>query len=204
MTDAKTSQLTSVWAPASQAYVTDRRWTRQADRRIGGDLANTSRWRTARGDVSLNLGGSFQVEDIRPQRGVVTTQEDIDGNRVLRDASRREFSLNGKLEYRPVASLTLWGGGRYSHFDVRDRGVYSTAIRELRSYRPIMVKSRVSGGGRATSVTRRGGRTSKACTRTPPTRACITASCSRTATAPRSACRTTTSGRARPASMTRM
>lgn len=108
MTDAKTSQLTSVWAPASQAYVTDRRWTRQADRRIGGDLANTSRWRTARGDVSLNLGGSFQVEDIRPQRGVVTTQEDIDGNRVLRDASRREFSLNGKLEYRPVASLTLW------------------------------------------------------------------------------------------------
>ncbi|MFP3616154.1 hypothetical protein SB778_39640, partial [Paraburkholderia sp. SIMBA_050] len=62
MTDAKTSQLTSVWAPASQAYATDRRWTRQADRRIGGDLSNTSRWRTARGDVSLNLGGSFQVE----------------------------------------------------------------------------------------------------------------------------------------------
>lgn len=140
MTDAKTSQLTSVWAPASQAYVTDRRWTRQADRRIGGDLANTSRWRTAHGDVNLNLGGSFQVEDIRPQRGVVTTQQDIDGNRVLRDASRREFSLNGKLEYRPVAPLTLWGGGRYSHFDVRDRGVYSTAIRESRSYRPIMVK----------------------------------------------------------------
>ncbi len=140
MTDAKTSQLTSVWAPASQAYVTDRRWTRQADRRIGGDLANTSRWRTAHGDVNLNLGGSFQVEDIRPQRGVVTTQQDIDGNRVLRDASRREFSLNGKLEYRPVASLTLWGGGRYSHYDVRDRGVYSTAIRELCPYRAIMVK----------------------------------------------------------------
>lgn len=139
LTDAKTSQLTSVWAPATQAYRTDRNWTRQADRRIGGDLSNTSRWRTARGDFKLDLGGSFQIEDIRPQRGVVTTPQDIDGNRALRDASRKEFSLNGKLEYQPVQALTLWGGGRYSHFSVRDNGVYSTARREARNFRHIML-----------------------------------------------------------------
>ncbi|MFY3139706.1 TonB-dependent receptor domain-containing protein [Achromobacter xylosoxidans] len=139
-TDARTSQLTSVWAPASQAYRTDRNWTRQADRRIGGGLTNTSTWLTAHGDFKLELGGSFQLEDIRPQRGVVTTQQDINGNRTLRDASRREFSLDGKLEYRPVKWLTLWGGGRYSHFNVRDNNRYSTARREMRTFRTIMVR----------------------------------------------------------------
>ncbi|WP_242702528.1 MULTISPECIES: TonB-dependent receptor [Achromobacter] len=146
MTDAKTSQLTSVLAPASQAYRSDRNWTRQADRRIGGDLGNTSRFQTGVGDFKLALGGSFQIEDIRPQKGVVTTQHDINSNRMLRDASRQEFSFSGQLDYKPTDKLTLWGGGRYSHYTNKDNGVYASARREERELRYVSV-SKPGGWG---------------------------------------------------------
>ncbi|NNA69245.1 TonB-dependent receptor [Pseudomonas gessardii] len=139
MTDAKTSQLTSVLAPSSQAYRSDRNWTRQADRRIGGELANTSRFVTDHGDFKLDLGGGFQVEELRPQKGVVTTQHDINANRGLRDGSRQEFSLNGKLEYKPVDELTLWGGGRYLYYRTQDHMMHSTAQREEREARYVNV-----------------------------------------------------------------
>lgn len=139
MTDAKTSQLNSVEVPVSQAYKDDRGWTRMADRRIGGDLGNTSRWRTGYGGFKLDLGGAFQVEDIRPQRGVVTTANDINMHRTLRDASRKEFSLNGKLEYQPVERLTFWGCGRYSHFSSVDNNVLATAHRERLRLRQMVL-----------------------------------------------------------------
>lgn len=139
MTDAKTSQLTSVLAPSSQAYRSDRNWTRQADRRIGGELANTSRFVTDHGDFKLDLGGGFQVEELRPQKGVVTTQHDLNANRGLRDGSRQEFSLNGKLEYKPVDELTLWGGGRYLYYRTQDHMMHSTAQREEREARYVNV-----------------------------------------------------------------
>lgn len=69
MTDAKTSQLTSVLAPKSQAYRSDRNWTRQDDRRIGGELANTSRFDTRYGDFKLDLGG------LVPARGTAAAKE---------------------------------------------------------------------------------------------------------------------------------
>lgn len=139
LTDASTSLLTSVTAPTSQAYRSDRNWTRQANRRIGGDLGNVSRFSTGVGDFKLDLGGSFQMEDIRPQKGVVITQNDINANRTLRDAKRQEFSLNGKLEYKPVDKLTLWTGGRYTHFSVEDNGTRAIARREDRAMRFITV-----------------------------------------------------------------
>ncbi|TYK60380.1 TonB-dependent receptor [Pseudomonas synxantha] len=137
MTDAQTSQLTSVLAPASQAYRSDRNWSRQANRRIGGDLANTSRFTSDYGDLKLDLGGGFQVEELRPQKGVVTTQHDINANRSLRDGSRQEFNLNGKLEYQPVDRLTLWGGGRYTYYRTQDHVPLSTARREERPLRYV-------------------------------------------------------------------
>ena len=84
MTEAKSDMLTSVLAPRSQAYRSDRNWTRQDNRRIGGDLNNVARFETDFGDFKLDLGGSFQVEDIQPQKSVVTTLHDINANRTLR------------------------------------------------------------------------------------------------------------------------
>lgn len=135
LTDAQTSQLTSVRAPASQAYRSDRAWSRQANQRIGGGLANTSNWATDYGDLKLDLGGSFQLEELRPQKGVVTNQDDINANRMLREGSRQEFSFNGKLEYKPVDRLTLWGGGRYTHYRSKDHIANATAREQERNLR---------------------------------------------------------------------
>lgn len=139
MTDAKSDMLTSVLAPRSQAYRSDRNWTRQDNRRIGGDLNNVARFETDFGDFKLDLGGSFQVEDIQPQKSVVTTLHDINANRTLRDATRQEYGLNGKLEFKPVERLTLWGGGRYSHFNSKDNGISASPRREDRDMRFITV-----------------------------------------------------------------
>lgn len=139
MTDAQTSQITSVRAPASQAYRSDRAWSRQADQRIGGGLANTSRWRTGYGDLTLDLGSAFQLEELRPQKGVVTNQHDINANRMLREGSRQEFSFNGKLEYMPVETLTLWGGGRYTYYRSQDHIARATARWEERDLRYLRV-----------------------------------------------------------------
>lgn len=110
MTDSKTSTLSAAWmAPKSQLFRTDRAWSRQDNRRIGGDLSNVSRFTTVHGDFKLDLGGAFQLEDLQPQKSVVSTQHDINANRMLRDASRQEFSFNGNLEYKPTDALTLWG-----------------------------------------------------------------------------------------------
>ncbi|NVZ69136.1 TonB-dependent receptor [Pseudomonas costantinii] len=141
MTDAKSSQLTSVAAPASQAYRSDRSWSRQDNQRIGGGLANTSRFQTDYGDLKLDLGTAFQFEDLRPQKGVSTTQHDINANRMLREGTREEFSFNGKLEYKPVEPLTLWGGGRYAHYRTKDKVAHSTARWEERDLRYVSVSS---------------------------------------------------------------
>lgn len=146
MTDAQTSQITSVRAPASQAYRSDRAWSRQADQRIGGGLSNTSRWQTGYGDVKLDLGSAFQLEELRPQKSVVTTQHDINANRMLREGSRQEFSVNGKLEYKPVEPVTLWGGGRYTHYRSKDHVARATARREERDLRYLRVSNASQSG----------------------------------------------------------
>ncbi|WP_232060815.1 TonB-dependent receptor [Metapseudomonas otitidis] len=147
LTDSQTSSLSAAWmAPASQLYRTDRAWARQDDRRIGGDLSNVSRFSTDHGDFTLELGGAFQVEDLKPQKSVVVTQHDINANRMLRDASRQEFSFNGKLEYQPIEEVTLWGGGRYSHYRTRDNTVLAEARRADRAMRWITVESPTGWG----------------------------------------------------------
>ncbi|TFF38369.1 TonB-dependent receptor [Pseudomonas sp. RIT623] len=142
LTDTQTSTLTAAWmAPKSQLFRTDRGWTRQDNRRIGGDLNNVSRFSTAHGDFKLDLGGAFQLEDLQPQKSVLTTQHDINANRMLRDASRQEFSVNGNLEYQPIEQVTLWGGGRYAHYRTKDNTVLAEARREDRKLRWITASS---------------------------------------------------------------
>ncbi|MGR6656676.1 TonB-dependent receptor domain-containing protein [Pseudomonas mosselii] len=142
MTDSKTSTLSAAWmAPKSQLYRTDRAWSRQDNRRIGGDLNNVSHFTTAHGDFKLDLGGAFQLEDLQPQKSVVSTQHDINANRMLRDASRQEFSFNGNLEFKPTETLTLWGGGRYAHYQTKDNTVLAEARREEREMRWITASS---------------------------------------------------------------
>ncbi len=142
MTHAKTAGLSAAWmAPKSQLFRTDRSWARQDDRRIGGDLSNVSRFATAHGDFKLDLGAGFQVEDLQPQKGMLVTQHDINANRMLRDATRQEFSFNGNLEYKPVEQVTLWGGGRYAHYRTKDNTVLAEARREDRKMRWITASS---------------------------------------------------------------
>ncbi len=141
MTRARSATLSSVEPPRSELYITDRGWTRLDNRRIGGELNNASELKTGYGAFRLDLGGALQFENIGPQKGVLTTIHDVNANRTLRDASRREFSLNGKLEYRPIERLTLWSGGRYSRFRTEDNGITSTARREERTLRSISVRS---------------------------------------------------------------
>lgn len=139
MTEAKSDTLTAVLAPRSQAYRSDRNWSRQDNRRIGGDLSNVSRFTTNYGDFTLDLGSSFQIEELKPQDSVVITQHDINAHRNPQDASRKEFGLNGKLQYKPVEQLTLWGGGRFSYYHTKDNTTSASARREDRALRFISV-----------------------------------------------------------------
>jgi hemoglobin/transferrin/lactoferrin receptor protein len=142
-TSTQSTQLTAVDAPASQHYDSSsgRSWTRQAHRRLGGDLGNTSRFATAYGSFKLDVGGAFQLEDIRPQKSVLITQEDRDANAALtlRDATREELSLSAKLEYKPTDRLTLWAGGRFSQFRTKDRSTVATPRVEERLVRSLLV-----------------------------------------------------------------
>lgn len=129
-TDAASNQINGVNGPKSQQYVTDRNWVRMDNKRIGGDLSNDSKFSTGIGEFNLNLGGAFQHEDIRPQDGVVISEHDINQNRMLRDGNRTEFNLTGQLDYKPVDTLTFWGGARFSMFRSKDNNAPSTAVRE--------------------------------------------------------------------------
>ena len=147
MTDSKTRALTSVsTAPKSQYFRSDRRWTRQDNQRIGGELSNLSKFSGAYGELSLELGSAFQLEDLQPQKSVLTTQHDINANRTLRDGSRQEFSFNTKLTYQPVERLSLWGAGRYSHYRIKDNSIAATASREDREVRFIRAQNANQSG----------------------------------------------------------
>ncbi|MCH4270882.1 TonB-dependent receptor [Kerstersia gyiorum] len=138
-TDARSSQLNAVTVPSSEFFVTDRGWVRQNNRRIGGDLSNRSEFGSAIGNFAVDIGGSFQIEELGPQSRVVTTQHDINANRQLRDAHRRQMDLTGKIEYRPIDPLKIWAGLRFSQYHTRDRNVIATGVRETRLVRNIVV-----------------------------------------------------------------
>lgn len=119
--------VTHVDAPQSQlipdiGYA----WERLVNRRRGFDASNVSDILTAAGRFTLQLGGSYQFEDVAPADSVEISEDDIHRNRVLRDGTRREASVVAELRYRPSDTLTVTAGGRYSAFRMRDRNRYAT------------------------------------------------------------------------------
>ncbi|UXM95260.1 TonB-dependent receptor [Bartonella sp. HY329] len=129
-TGSKSSQLNGVNGPASQKFMTDRNWVRMENKRIGVDISNESKFNTQIGEFDLTLAGAYQHEDIRPQKGVVITQNDIFQNRILRNGVREETNISAKLDYKPVEQLSIWGAGRFSFYRSRDKNGYSKAITE--------------------------------------------------------------------------
>lgn len=129
-TDTRSSQLNAVLAPKSEAFASDRNWVRVDNRRIGGDLSNTSTFHSGIGAFALTLGAAFQHEDLQPQKRVIVTEHDINMNRLPRDGYRTELNLSARLNYNPIEDLQLWAGGRFSDFRAQDRNVRSSAIRK--------------------------------------------------------------------------
>ncbi|MBB6261854.1 hemoglobin/transferrin/lactoferrin receptor protein [Paenochrobactrum gallinarii] len=131
-TNARTDQINGTNGPKSQQVYNsyDRTWVRMDDIRVGGDVSNRSEIKTSVGGLAFDFGGSFQYEDIRPQKDVLITEHDINMNRHLRDGRRSEINLTGKIEYEPQENLQFWAGGRYGRFSSHDRNTPSIEIRE--------------------------------------------------------------------------
>ncbi|UXN06254.1 TonB-dependent receptor [Bartonella sp. HY761] len=129
-TGSKSSQLNGVNGPTSQKFMTDRNWVRMENKRIGVDISNESKFNTQIGEFDLTLAGAYQHEDIRPQKRVVITQNDIFQNRILRNGVREETNISAKLDYKPIEQLSIWGAGRFSFYRSRDKNGYSKAITE--------------------------------------------------------------------------
>jgi len=138
-TGAASSQLSDVNGPKSQRLFSDRGWVRVDNQRIGGDISNLSQFVTPVGDFSLKLAGTFQYEDIRPQKGVIISEHDRNMNRVIRDGSRMETNFSAHLDYKPLDFLSLWGAVKFSNFRSDDRNTHSSAIRERQYGRFINV-----------------------------------------------------------------
>ncbi|WP_445115689.1 TonB-dependent receptor domain-containing protein [Acinetobacter sp. WZC-1] len=137
-THTKSEQLNgSFAAPPSQIYFTDRAWMRLDNQRVGGDLSNRFDFSTRYGLFSLNLGSSFQYEDIRPQKSVEISIHDRHMNQIVRDAYRSAFDLNAQLDFHPTDQLHLWAGGRFSSFHTQDRNQNYTTIYQERNTRYV-------------------------------------------------------------------
>lgn len=138
--DAKTDQLNgSFFVPKSQKFITDRAWVRMDNERIGGDLSNTFKFDSSYGVFKLNLGGSFQHENLSPQKSVYTSNHDRFEGRVLRDGVRNELNMNAQLEYQPTANLTVWTGLKYAKFDSKDRNSTFNRVKELKKLKQVRV-----------------------------------------------------------------
>ncbi|AOA59809.1 hypothetical protein BFG52_00780 [Acinetobacter larvae] len=121
--DAKNHQLNAgPTAPASQASTVspDYNWSRLRNWRWGTDFSNELLFKPKWGDLMWTVGGSFLVEDIRPNH-VEVTEEDRLNNRVLRDAKRYEASFLSQLNFKPTDKIELYAGGRYTYFRNEDR-----------------------------------------------------------------------------------
>lgn len=140
-TNARSDQVNGMNAPESQRYDSDYNWSRLQDLRIGGEISNRSKFSTGAGIFDLDLGASFQHEDIRPQNSVLITTRDYMLNQIVRDARRYQFDLSGKLEYKPIEKLQFWVGGRYSLYGSHDRNAWFTPRTQTQYGRWISVSS---------------------------------------------------------------
>ena len=138
--EAKSDQINgSFYVPKSQTFVTDRAWVRMDNERVGGDLANTFKFDTNYGLFRLNVGASFQREDISPQKGVYTSEHDRYQGRILRDGVRNEFNMNTQLDYQPTDRLKLWAGLKYAAFNSKDRNRSYHSVKETKKLKQVRV-----------------------------------------------------------------
>ncbi len=98
-------------------------WFGSKGRRWGVNIDNTSFFETAWGDVSLNYGGSYTYEIIRPGDGT-----ELDGRR----GNRRELSLFTSGQWKPTDWLTLDASLRYSDFTSKDTRPWTVTTYPLR------------------------------------------------------------------------
>ncbi|MCC5958978.1 MAG: TonB-dependent receptor [Rhodobacteraceae bacterium] len=86
---------------------------------MGAELSNTSRLFTGMGNVKLEYGVSWRMEDTRPIPGTRDVETWLD----LRDARRHEALGYVRAEWEANDWLTLTGGLRYQHYWSRDRNI---------------------------------------------------------------------------------
>ncbi len=83
----------------------------------GGDMSNTSKWANSLGAFDFNYGVSYLNESTAPS----AYTDMLEGWLNLRDGSRQEAAIYGKLAYKPVDWMTLNAGLRYTQFWSEDR-----------------------------------------------------------------------------------
>ncbi|WP_117194929.1 TonB-dependent receptor domain-containing protein [Rhizobium terrae] len=98
----------------------------------GGDISNTSKFDTDYGNVSVNYGASYLIEDIdsRPylSRGYITDRGVLMNPSI---GSREISSLFAAGEWEATDWLTFNAGLRYDHYRLEDDGITSTTgVRE--------------------------------------------------------------------------
>jgi len=93
----------------------------------GADISNESHHVTAYGDLDLNFGASYKLEDTSPSDGTRKWDTWLD----LRDGKREEAAGYIKAAYKPVEWLTLNGGLRYSYMWSEDRSDPAVKLPEM-------------------------------------------------------------------------
>lgn len=83
------------------------------NKRWGVNIDNTSLFDTAWGGVSLNYGGSYTYETVKPADDSTYAPSGLRGN-------RREYSLFTAAEWQPINWLTLAAAIRYTDFKLND------------------------------------------------------------------------------------
>ncbi len=86
---------------------------------MGAELSNTSRLFTGMGNVKLEYGVSWRMEDTRPIPGTREVETWLD----LRDARRHEALGYMRAEWEANDWLTVTGGLRYQHYWSKDRNI---------------------------------------------------------------------------------
>lgn len=145
-TQAKTNQLSaSFFSPNSQIFRSDRAWSPQENNRIGLELSNKTEWNQPWGEIVLNVGAAAKYERLKPQSGVEISMADRQGNKLIRDAERQEYSLALNLDYQPIEALRFWAGLNYNQNQIRDHNKRSSRIMETRRVKQIEVKDNKNG-----------------------------------------------------------
>jgi hemoglobin/transferrin/lactoferrin receptor protein len=97
---------------------------------MGAEIANTSHLPLGQGDVTLDYGLTWRMEDTKPTPGT----KEVEGWLDLRDARRNEVLGFVHGEWATNDWLTLTGGLRYQHYWSKDRNTDPLTYRGTHTY----------------------------------------------------------------------